>query len=147
MSKAFTSEETDGAEVVAVDCHERPVLTVRRVGAGRVVVAAYPFEHMASTLRDVNPEPTHQIYDALACVAGITRDVVTDDPRINVGELSHEDGRRFVWFVSQSGDEVAVKPRLSDGALLRDLESGENLVDVTLPPYGVAVCQLAADVT
>ncbi|MGH8889947.1 MAG: beta-mannosidase, partial [Acidothermaceae bacterium] len=146
-SRAFLPIEVDSADVVAVDGRGRPVLTIRRAGAGCVVFSTYPFEHMAAQLRDVNPEPTYQIYDALAVIAGISRTVVTDDPRVNVGELTHEDGRRFVWFISQASDEVTVKPRASDGGWLRGLGGTDALIDVTLPPYGVAVCQLEADVT
>ena len=97
---------------------------------------------MASMLRDVNPEPTYQLYDALAHVAGVVRDVVTGDPRVNIGELSHEDGRRFFWFVSQSVDEVTIGPLLSGGLSLYDIDSNEMLADVTMPPYGVAICLL-----
>ena len=141
-SRAFLPVEAAGAEVIAVDGHGNPVLTMRRVGSGQVVFSTYPLEHMASMLRDVNPEPTYQLYDALAHVAGVVRDVVTGDPRVNIGELSHEDGRRFVWFVSQSVDEVTIRPLLSGGLSLYDIDSNEMLADVTMPPYGVAICLL-----
>jgi endo-1,4-beta-mannosidase len=146
-SRAFLPVEADGATVVATDQHGHPVLTVRDVGAGRVVFCTYPIEHMAAMSRAINPEPTYQLYDALADLAGARRPVVVDDPKVGVAQLRHDDGRVFVWFVSQSADDITVKPRLADGSWLRDISTGDSLVDITLPAYGVAVHQLEVDVT
>ncbi len=125
---------TDG-EVVAVDRHDHPVL----VRNGNLVLCTYPLEAMAAALPRVNPEPAHRIYDALAAVAGVSRPVTVADPLVHVGELSHVDGRRFVWLVSQADEELEVKPA---GEPLADLTSGEPVNEVTLRPYGVRVLAL-----
>lgn len=141
-SRAFLPVEATDAEVVAVDARGRPVLTVHPVGNGRAVLCTYPFEHMASLLRAVNPEPTHRIYDGLATVSGVRRDVSADDPRILSGELAHDDGRRFIWFISQASREVTMTPRVAAGLRLRELSGAEDISDVSLPPFGVRVLQL-----
>jgi endo-1,4-beta-mannosidase len=125
---------TDG-EVVAVDQHGNPVL----VRKGRLVLCTYPLEAMAAALPRVNPEPAHRIYDALAAIAGVSRAVTVADPLVHVGELSHRDGRRFVWLVSQAERELEVRPA---GGKLADLASGEPVDEVTLRPYGVRVLVL-----
>ena len=125
---------TDG-EVVAVDRHDNPVL----VRNGNLVLCTYPLEAMAAALPRVNPEPTHRIYDALAATAGVSRPVAVADPLVHVGELSHADGRRFVWLVSQAERELEVKPV---GGSLADLTSGDAVNAVTLRPYGVRVLAL-----
>jgi len=65
--------------------------------------------------------------------------VTVADPLVHVGELSHGDGRRFVWLVSQADRELEVKPA---GGPLADLSSGEPVNEVTLRPYGVRVLAL-----
>ncbi len=141
-SRAFLPVRPTEAEVVAVDRHDRPVLLERRVGAGRIVFCTYPLEGMAAALPRVNPEPTHVLYDALAVLSGVDRPVTVADPLVHVGHLSHEDGRRFVWLVSQEPDECTVRPTVL--GKLTELAGGP--VDtVTLPPYGVHVLQLALD--
>jgi hypothetical protein len=72
----------------------------------------------------------------------VHRQVTVDDPRVASDTLVHEDGRQFVWLVSQSDEELAVKPALATGLTLAGLDG--NPVDgaVTLPPFGVGVYQL-----
>lgn len=133
--RVFLPVRVTGGEVVAVDGQGRPVL----VRNGNLVLCTYPLEAMAAALPRVNPEPTHRIYDALAGIAGVSRPVTVADPLVHVGELSHRDGRRFVWLVSQSERELEVKPV---GGPLADLSSGEPVNEVTLRPYGVRVLAL-----
>jgi endo-1,4-beta-mannosidase len=146
-SRAFLPVRPTTAEVVAVDGHDRPVLLERQVGAGRIVLSTYPLEGMAAALPRVNPEPTHVVYDALAAVAGVDRPVTVADPLVHVGHLSHEDGRRFVWLISQDPDERTVRPtvrgklvELTDG-----VSDGAPVDAISLPPYGVRVLRLALD--
>ncbi|MQA83366.1 MAG: cellulase family glycosylhydrolase [Streptosporangiales bacterium] len=139
-SRAFLPVRPAGAEVVAVDGHDRPVLLERAAGAGRVVLCTYPLEHMAAVTPRVNPEPTYRIYDALAEVAGVGRPVTTEDPRVFAAELRHRDGRRFVWLVSQAPEEVTVKP-MADGRL-NSLQTGQPVDEVDLGAYGVQVLRL-----
>ncbi|MDQ3787881.1 MAG: cellulase family glycosylhydrolase [Actinomycetota bacterium] len=133
--RVFLPVRATGGEVVAVDRHGHPVL----VRNGNLVLCTYPLEAMAAALPRVNPEPTHRIYDALAAIAGVSRPMTVADPLVHVGELSHADGRRFVWLVSQAEEELEVKPV---GGSLADLTSGEPVNEVTLRPYGVRVLSL-----
>lgn len=134
-SRAMLPVEPTDAEVVAVDGQGRPALLVRRVGAGATVFCTYPIEHMAATLPRVNPDPTRELYDALADFAGVTRAVTVDEPRVAVDSMIHEDGTRFVWLVSQAAEELAVKPVVRNGGRL-----AEDVV--VLPPFGVRVLKL-----
>ncbi|MCT2585469.1 cellulase family glycosylhydrolase [Actinophytocola sp. S1-96] len=142
-NRAYLPVRPTEAEVVAVDAHGRPVLLQRRTGAGRVVLCTHPLEHMAAALPRVNPEPTYAIYDALADLAGVDRPVTVADPLVHAGGLSHRDGRRFVWLVSQSPDELTVRPAVR--GKLTDLAGGAPVDEVTLQPYGVRVLHLTPE--
>lgn len=143
-ARSFLPVTAAEATVLAVDDTGRPALLVRDIGAGRIVLATYPFEYLASAVPAVNPEPTYRLYDALAQAAGIRRDVVVDDPRVHVGELTHEDGRRFVWLISQAEEALTVKPQVGDGLALCARDSGQRIAAVDLAPYGVSVLRLRA---
>ncbi|UCM88487.1 glycoside hydrolase 5 family protein [Streptomyces marincola] len=142
-SRTYLPVEPNGAEVLATDAHGRPFLLSHARGAGRVVLCTYPVEHMAALTPRVNPEPTWRLYAALAAEAGVAPDVTVDDPRVLVGRMEHEDGRSFVWFVSQHAEPLTVKPRVADGTL-RDL-TGQHFPAVELFPYGVVVTELTRD--
>ncbi|MBS2961940.1 cellulase family glycosylhydrolase [Actinocrinis puniceicyclus] len=134
-SRAMLPVRPTEAEVLAVDGQGRPALLSRRVGAGAMVFCTYGIEHMAASLPRVNPEPTRDLYEALAEFAGVTRAVTADDPRVAVDVLVHEDGTRYVWFVSQAAEELTVKPVVRDGGKLAE-------DTVSLPPFGVRVLKL-----
>ncbi|MFE9252706.1 cellulase family glycosylhydrolase [Streptomyces sp. NPDC007088] len=140
-SRAYLPVVPAGARVVAVDAHGRPALLVHELGAGRTVLATYPLEHMAARTARVNPEATHRLYAALAQLAGARRPVTTGMPEVAADVLEHEDGRRFVWLVSQSAEETRVRPDCG-GRQLRDVDSGEAVAEVRLAPYGVRVLRL-----
>ncbi|MFF4649221.1 cellulase family glycosylhydrolase [Streptomyces sp. NPDC001380] len=139
-SRVFLPVEPDGAEVLAVDGRGRPALLLRRVGEGATVLCTYPLEHMAAVTPRVNPEDTAVLYDALGAYAGVRRPVAVADPRVAVDRLVHEDGRTFVWLVSQGVEELTVKPAVGNGTL-HDLD-GAAVDAVTLPAYGVRVLEL-----
>ncbi len=139
-SRAFLPVLPTEAEVLATDAHGRPALLLRRVGSGSVVFCTYPLEQMAAGTPRVNPEATSTLYDALAIHAGVRRPVTVNDPRVAVDRLQHEDGRSFVWLVSQAREEVTVKPALPQGGALYGLD-GKDADTVTLPPYGVEVLE------
>lgn len=80
-------------------------------------LCTYFLEHMAAQTMAVNPEPTWRIYSALADLAGVTPEVLVADPRVVVGELVHEDGRRFVWFINMVDTSLRCEPNLRSGAL------------------------------
>jgi hypothetical protein len=109
-----------------------------------VVLATYPIEHMAAVTPRVNPEATSTLYEALAVEAGVSRPVTVADSRVAVDRLVHEDGRTFVWLVSQAREPMSVKPVLPGGARLLSLEGSEEVETVSLEPYGVAVLELRA---
>ncbi|RKN35169.1 cellulase family glycosylhydrolase [Streptomyces hoynatensis] len=142
-SRSFLPVEPNGAEVIATDAHGRPALLSHALGRGRMVLCTYPIEHMAAVTPRVNPEPTWRLYAALAAEAGVAPEVSVPDPRVLVGRMAHEDGRVFVWFVSEHEEELAFRPTLPEGAGLRDLD-GAPLTTLTLPPFGVIVAELTA---
>lgn len=98
--------EAIDAEVIAVDQHDRPVLTRRRHGAGQAILSTLPLEYFAAHSPRVNPEDTWQLYDALADEAGVERAARVDDPRVLVDGLSHRDGREFAWLINASGETI-----------------------------------------
>jgi endo-1,4-beta-mannosidase len=142
-SRAFLPVEPNGAQVIAEDEHGRPALLEHQVGAGRWVLCTYPLEHMAAQTMGVNPEPTWRLYSALADVAGVTPGVTVADPRVVVGELEHEDGRRFVWFINMVDATLSCEPKLQAGSL-RNLEGARELggTRLELGAFGVRVLEL-----
>jgi endo-1,4-beta-mannosidase len=134
--RTYLPVRATSGRVVAVDAHGRPALVVQEHGAGRAVLCAYPLEFFASALPRVNPEETWRLYDALASLADVERDVRLDDPRVFADALVHDDGRRFVVFVSQHETAVTVTPEVSGE--LRTLD-GDPSPSVELEPFGVAL--------
>jgi len=65
------------------------------------------------------------------------------DPRVVVGELVHEDGRRFVWFINMVDSTLSCEPKLQAGAL-RSLDSARELEPgrLELGPFAVRVLEL-----
>ena len=148
-SRAFLPVEATDAEVIAVDGRGNPAILRRRVGSGSFVLGTYPIEYFAAVTPFSNPEPTWRLYAALAAEAGASASggVRVDDPRVVVGEMVHDDGRRFVWFVSQHEAELTVSPVLAglpEGSTLVDLE-GQAQASVDLGAYGVVVRELRAE--
>ncbi|RBM08955.1 cellulase family glycosylhydrolase [Streptomyces sp. PT12] len=144
-SRSYLPVEPREAEVVATDAHGRPFLLENAAGSGRLVLCTYPIEHMAALTPRVNPEPTWRLYAALAEVAGVAPEVTVDDPRVLVGRMEHEDGRSFVWFVSQHPEPLTVRPRIAEKAgSLRDL-TGQSFPAIELFHYGVVVTELTTD--
>jgi hypothetical protein len=87
-ARAYLPVTAAGAELLAVDDQGRPALLRHRTGAGWMVLCTYPIEHMAASRPQANPEPTWQLYSALADEAGVSRPVRTDDPRNIVGPIT-----------------------------------------------------------
>jgi beta-glucosidase len=127
---------TDGV-VVATDAHGNPAVIVKEHGRGRTVLCTYPLEYLAAAQGRVNPEDTHRLYDALAVVAGVSRRVRVDDPSVLVDSLVHEDGREFVFLVSEHAQAVTVSPIVSEGRLVT--LGGGDARSVAMAPYGVTV--------
>lgn len=134
-------EPTTG-RVVAVDAGGRPALVVKEHGPGRAVLCTYPLEFFASALGRVNPEETWRLYDALAAVADVERDVLIDDPLVFADSLVHADGRRFVVFVSEHPEPVTVRPTVAGELCTLD---GASAPEVALAPWGTALRLLAPE--
>jgi endo-1,4-beta-mannosidase len=103
--RSFLPVEAVGADVVAVDTHDRPVLLSRRLGDGTAVLCTYPFEYMAARTPRVNPEPTWRLYDALADIAGVERPLRCTDPRVSC-VVAPGDGVALASVTNLSGDAV-----------------------------------------
>jgi endo-1,4-beta-mannosidase len=148
-ARAFLPVEVVDAEVVAVDAHERPAILRKRHGAGRsggqAVLSTYPLEYLAAARGRVNPESTWRVYRALAEEAGATGPVTVPDPRVLVDALVHQDGSRYVWLVSESAEELKVRPRVDGGGTLQTLEGAATEDTVLLPPYGALVLRHRSD--
>jgi endo-1,4-beta-mannosidase len=142
QSRGYLPVRPDGAEVIAVDGHDRPALLLRRTGAGSVILCTYPVEYLAAVSPRVNPEATSTLYDALAIYAGVRRQVTVDDPRVAADVLVRSDSAQFAWLVSHAAEPVTVKPQLAAGARLCDLDGTPSGESVTLDPFGVGVFRL-----
>ena len=108
-ARAYLPVDLAGAEVVAVDGYGRPALVRHTLGAGQAVLCTYPLEYMAARTPWANPESTWRIYSALAAVAGVSRPVRVDDPRVLVGlrrERRLRDGRAR-QLLGRPGDAAA----------------------------------------
>jgi beta-glucosidase len=138
VSRAFLPVEVTDGELLATDARGRPALVAKRHGAGTMVLGTYPLEYLASARARVNPEDTWRLYRALGAHAGIRPPVTVEDPRVLVDGLVHDDGRRFVWFVSECAEPLTFAPQLRDGGTLVELAGGE-VSKVELEPYGVRV--------
>jgi endo-1,4-beta-mannosidase len=144
QSRTYLPVRPAGAEVVAVDGHDRPALLLRRAGAGSVILCTYPLEFLAAASAAVNPEATSTLYNALAIYAGVRRAVTVDDPRVAADVLVRSDGRQFAWLVSHAAEPVTVKPQLSAGSRLTALDGAPSNGSITLGPFGVGVFLLEA---
>ena len=141
-ARAFLPVEVTDGQVVARDGHGRPAIVLRPRGAGAMVLSTYPLEHLAASCGRVNPEQTWRLYAALADRAGVVSAVTVDSPEVLVDGLVNEDGRRFVWLVSEHDGPLVVHPRVTAGARLIPLEGGVPVEEVELAAYGVTVLQL-----
>lgn len=141
-ARAFLPVEVTDGQVVARDGHGRPAIVLRPRGAGAMVLSSYPLEHLAASCGRVNPVQTWRLYSALAQCAGVESAVTVDSPEVLVDGLVHQDGRRFVWLVSEHDGPLVVHPRVRGGRWLTPLEGGEPIEQVELAPYGVTVLQL-----
>ncbi len=140
-ARAWLPVTVTSGEVIATDAHGRPALIARRhPGDGYAVLCTYPLEYLAARSARVNPEDTWRLYDALAARAGVRRPIELDDPTVLVDTLAHADGRRFAVFASQHAQPRTVRPVLASGALFG--LDGERTPELTLDPYGTAVCEI-----
>jgi endo-1,4-beta-mannosidase len=140
--RAHLPVEPAGAEVLARDSHGRAALLRHEIGAGQVVLCTYPIEYLAAATARVNPEDTWRLYRALASAADLSPPVGVDDPAVLVDGLTHEDGRRFAWLVSEAPHQLTVRPEVEQGHRLCEIGQAVGVDEVTLEPYGVRVLEL-----
>jgi len=138
--RAFLPCIPSEARVIASDQYGNPALLERAVGEGRIVLCTYPLEYFAASRPNANPDDTYRLYSALAARANVELPVTVDDPRVLVDSLIHDDGTRFVWFISEAEHPLACTPTVRDGKGLADLLTGEVAQGaIELPPFGVKV--------
>jgi len=131
--RSYLPVEAAGATVVAVDGHGRPALMRHALGAGETVLCTYPLEYLAAQLPSVNPEETWRVYSALATLAGVSRPVRVDDPRVLVGRLRTGATGRVV-FLNCSPDAV-----VADVLVEPDFDLTLPAEELRLEPFGVEV--------
>jgi hypothetical protein len=140
-SRCYLPVVPDGAEVVAVDGRRRPALLRNRFRSGQSVLCTYPIEYMAAETPAVNPEDTWLLYRALAIEAGVGPEVTVDSGRVTIGEMVHEDGRRFIWLINLSDSDVVATPKITGTDQLVPLGAQGSVTVVALPPFGVEVLE------
>lgn len=141
-SRTFLPLRVTDAEVLATDGPGRPALVRRRVGAGALILNAYPLEHMAAMTPAVNPDDTARLYDALARAAGVRRSVTVEHATVAAETMRHENGASLVWLVNHGPVEAPVTPVLHLPGSLADLDGGPVGEAVTLAPFGVRVLRV-----
>jgi endo-1,4-beta-mannosidase len=142
-SRAFLPLEPAGAKVLAVDHLGQPALLERRLGAGAMVLCAYPIEHMAASTPNANPEDTWGLYGALAEAAGIVLPLSVTDPRVMIGRLKSA-GNEIALVMNMSPQQLEVKLLSSDGSTYSRYDGAPSSpVEVlVLPPFEVEVLRL-----
>ena len=142
-SRTFLPVEPTQAEVIATDARGRPALLQRRTGRGSLILCTYPVEYMAALTPRVNPDDTVTLYGALATHAGVRRAVTVDDPRVACDTLVRDDGTLFAVLASHGAEPITVKPVLSAGGRLAELNDEQVVEGVTLSPFGINVLKIA----
>lgn len=139
FARAYLPVEPAGAEVLAVDDDGRPALLRNRAGEGWTVLCTYPLEHMAASRPAANPEPTWQLYSALADESGVNRPVRVEDPRVVIGAIQ-VGGKEVYLALNISPDAIDAKPMSTAGPVhLAQPSQGEPMDVLRLGPYEVAV--------
>ena len=140
-ARAFLPLEPDGATVLALDGHGRPALVRRQVGAGAMVLCAYPTEHMAARARLGSTRKAHG-----ACTprwpsaAGVDKALTVPDGRVMTGRLRTPAGE-VALLINTSPDQVEVSLVTAGTASYGRRAAGPDqaLSQLTLPPYEVEV--------
>jgi hypothetical protein len=80
---------------------------------------------------------------ALADIAGVTPKLSVADPRVVVGELVHDDGRRFIGFIRRLDSALACELRVRCSRLRQlDAERSPVRKRLALAPFAVQVLEL-----
>lgn len=134
---AYLPVEPDGAEVLAVDGHERPALVRNAAGDGWMVLCTYPLEHMAACRPAANPEPTWQLYSALAAGAGVNPPLRVADPRVVVGRLNV--GGKDAFVVLNISADALDSELVAQRPVYLTRDTTDAVHTLVLGPYEVAV--------
>ena len=134
---AYLPVEPDGAEVLAVDGHGRPALVRNAAGDGWMVLCTYPLEHMAACRPAANPEPTWQLYSALAAGAGVNPPLRVADPRVVVGRLNV--GGKDAFVVLNISADALDSELVAQRPVYLARETTDAVRTLVLGPYEVAV--------
>lgn len=133
--------EPRGARVLAI-ADGAPALLERAVGAGRLLLATAPLEHLAA-VDDIDVDGPAVLLQAVAQHAGVERTAWSPDPGVVVDAVRHPDGRVLVWVVESAGRRRTVP--LRSPLPLRDVGGGPPVGDdVTVDPWGVRILEQVA---
>ena len=103
-SRSYLPVRPDGAEVLAVDGHDRPALLLRRVGRGLADPVHLSHRvHGRRHPRRSTPTPPARCTTRSRSTPASRRPVTVDDPRVAADVLIRADGSRFAWLVSHAG--------------------------------------------
>jgi beta-galactosidase len=134
--------EVSTGKVIAVDQDERPALVTNTLGAGKVLLSAYPIETYLAATPSVfeKPENTHRIYEAFRQWAGVKPEFRTDQPSVEVAALQGD--HRGYAVVTNHGSQPyqvtvtttrpvrAVRRITADGAQALSLQGSTWKVDI-----------------
>lgn len=105
--------EAPAASVLARFCGGSPALVEHRVGAGRVIFCAAPFERQLDQPGRLAARPWHRLYARIAALSGASPSVWCDEPDVELVTLR---GGRRVLAVNHRADEVVTEVSWRDPA-------------------------------
>jgi endo-1,4-beta-mannosidase len=95
--------EVSTGKVIAVDQDGHPALVVNSIGAGKILLSAYPIEHYLASLPAAfdQPENTRKLYEAFRDWTGVKPVFRSDRPEVEVSSLKG-DRRGYLVVVNHS---------------------------------------------
>ena len=122
-----------------MDAHDRPALLRAPGRRGALILCTYPVEYMAAVTPEANPDAASTLYDALASYAGVAPAGDRGRPAGGRRRAGPRGRSHFAWLVSHAAEPVTVKPQLSAGSRLCELDGTPASETITLAPFGVGV--------
>jgi len=125
--------KNEGAEVIAVDENDSPVITSNQYGKGRCIVSAYPLELLMGKWYGSfeNPRGLYKFYNALSEIAGIVPSVTVENENVEVGILAG-DSRDILIFVNHSSTAIKTKATFHT-PINKLVKHGASANDVIVP--------------
>ena len=139
---AYLPVRPDGAEVVAVDGHDRPALPAAPHRRGLDDPVHLSDRAHGGRNSGGQPRGDQHALRRAGDPRGRGRPVTVDDPRVAADVLVHSDGSQFAWLVSHAAEPVTVKPQLASGAQLCTLDGTPASATLALAPFGVRVFRI-----